>query len=161
MIRLFRRHSPWISAAALGLILIALGSFFLAKGLSVKAQITQGLKDEQVVSSKDARIPNVPVVDAETAKAQADAIKGHTLGTWGPYSQLPKDDPRRAQFIDGVALRTALNLAVLGFGVADLAIGAGAIILIAGLATLVLATPAMYFLAEMVMRRAETAGEKP
>lgn len=96
--------------------------------------------------------------DEETARAQADAIKQHTLGTWGPYSELPGDDPRRAQFIDGVALRTALNMAVMGFGVTQLVIGAGVLVLVAGLATVSLATPGLYFLAGMV---AEQSGRRP
>ena len=67
------------------------------------------------------------VTEAQT-KAQADVIKNHALGRWGPYSQLDREDPRRVAFIDGVALRTALNLAVVGSGVTDLVIGAGVII---------------------------------
>jgi hypothetical protein len=93
------------------------------------------------------------VDDAETARAQADVIKEHTLGTWGPYSELPRDDPRRAQFIDGVTLRTALNAAAMGFGVTELVIGTGILVLIAGAATLVLATPGLYFLAGVVVPR--------
>ncbi len=96
--------------------------------------------------------------DAETARAQADAINEHTLGRWGPYSQPPREDPRRAQYIDGVALRTALNLAVMGFGITDLLVGLGAILIVAGGATVGLATPALYFLAGMVVARKRPAG---
>jgi len=155
---LLLRHSPWLSALALGLVLLAAGAFTLVRALDVRQQIRQELRDEQVVTSQDARIPGVLVQDARTAKAQADAIKQHTLGTWGPFSQLPRDDPRRPQFIDGVALRTALNLAVMGFGIADLLLGLGAILLVAGAATVALATPALYFLAGMVVRRPQAQG---
>jgi hypothetical protein len=113
------------------------------------------LRAEQIVTSQDASIPGVIVDDAETARAQADVIKEHTLGTWGPYSELPREDPRRAQFVDGVALRTALNMAVMGFGITDLVIGAGVIVIIAGVATIALATPALYFLAGMVVKHQE------
>jgi hypothetical protein len=153
LIYLLRRHSPWVSALALGLALVAAGLFFIVKGLDVRDQIRTELRAEKITTSKDASIPGVLVKDAETAKAQADAIKQHTLGTWGPYSELPREDPRRAQFVDGVALRTALNMAVMGFGITDLAIGAGIIVLIAGAATVALATPALYFLAGMVVKR--------
>ena len=146
-----RRHLPWISTLVIGLVLSALGLFFIFSGMSARDEIRDQLRDEQVMTSADASIPNVPVQDEKTARAQAEAIKHHTLGTWGPYSQLPKDDPRRAQFIDGVALRTALNMAVMGFGITDLVIGAGVIVLIAGVATLMLATPALYILAAVVM----------
>lgn len=152
-----RRHLPWIAASVMGLLLVAVGAYSIIQGLDVRNQIRNELRDEQIITSQDASIPGVLVEDAETAKAQADVIKQHTLGTWGPYSQLPRDDPRRAQFVDGVALRTALNMAVMGFGITDLIIGMGVIVLLAGLATLGLATPALYLLAGMVVTRQESS----
>ncbi len=158
MVYFLLRHSPWLSSLALGLVLVVAGIYTLVRALDVRAEIRDELRDEQIVTSQDARIPGVLVQDAATAKAQADAIKEHTLGRWGPFSQLPRDDPRRAQFIDGVALRTALNLAVMGFGITDLLLGLGAILLVAGAATVALATPAIYFLAGMVVRRPQAQG---
>jgi uncharacterized membrane protein YidH (DUF202 family) len=146
-----RGHAPWIASLVLGLTLVIGGLFMVVQGISVRNEIRDELRDEQVRTSQDADPPGVLVDDATTARAQADAIKQHTLGTWGPYSELPREDPRRAQFIDGVALRTALNMAVMGFGVTQLVIGAGALVLVAGLATLFLATPGLYFLAGMVV----------
>jgi uncharacterized membrane protein YidH (DUF202 family) len=149
----FKRHAPWISSAVLGLLLVIGGGYMAGQGLAVRDEIRDELRAEQIVTSQDASIPGVLVDDAETARAQADVIKEHTLGTWGPYSQLPREDPRRAQFIDGVALRTALNMAAMGFGVTQLVIGAGVLVLVAGVATLFLATPGLYFLAGMVILR--------
>ncbi|MBI2872450.1 MAG: hypothetical protein HYY00_04580 [Chloroflexi bacterium] len=137
----------------IGLILVAAGLFFLVKGLDTRAEIREGLIAEQIITSRDASIPGVLVEDAATARAQSEAIKGHTYGRWGPYSKLDRDDPNRAVYLDGVTLRTALNLAIAGFGVADMAIGAGVLILMAGVATLLLAAPALYFLAGAVVRR--------
>src|SRR5581483_3825598 len=150
-----RRHAPWIASLVLGILLIAGGSYMIVQGRHVRNQLTDELRDEQIITSADASIPGVLVENAETAKAQADIIKEHTLGTWGPYSQLPRDDPRRAQFIDGVTLRSALNLAVMGFGITDLLVGAGLIVLLAGAATVFLATPGLYFLAAVVVPRPE------
>jgi hypothetical protein len=147
----FKRHAPWLASAILGLTLLVGGGYMVVQGMSVRDEIRDELRAEQITTSQDASIPGVLVEDAETARAQADVIKEHTLGTWGPYSELPREDPRRAQFIDGVTLRTALNMAVMGFGVTDLVIGAGALVVVAGLATLVLATPGLYFLAGMVV----------
>ena len=45
--------------------------------------------------------------------------------------------------MDGVALRTALNMAVMGFGLAEIAI--------AGIATLLFMVPALFFLVGMVI----------
>ena len=154
----FKRHAPWISSAILGLLLLIGGGYMVVEGLAVRDEITDELKAEQITTSKDASIPGVLVDDAETARAQADVIKEHTLGTWGPYSELPREDPRRAQFIDGVTLRTSLNMAVMGFGVTQLVIGAGVLVLVAGAATLLLATPGLYFLAGMVVQREQASG---
>lgn len=150
---LARRHGPWLSALLLGCVLVGAGVFSVVRGANVRSDIRTELIAEQVTTSDDASIPGVLVTDAETAKAQADAIKGHTLGTWGPYSELPRDDERRVAFVDGVALRTALNMAVMGFGITDMVIGGGIILTAAGAATVVFATPALYFLAGMVVPR--------
>ena len=156
-----RRHGPWLSTLAIGLALVAAGTFFVVEGLATRNEVKAQLMDEQVYTSADAAIPSVLIQDAATARAQADVIKEHTLGRWGPYSELPRDDPRRVSFIDGVALRTALNLAVVGFGISQMAIGAGAIILAAGVATLALATPALYFLAGMVVQQGAQNAQEP
>ncbi len=147
-----RRHAPWISSAILGLLLVTGGGYMVVEGKSVRGEIRDGLRDEQITTGQNARIPGVLVEDEETARAQAELIKEHTLGTWGPYSELPREDPRRAQFIDGVALRSALNMAVMGFGVTQLVIGAGVLVFVAGAATLLLATPGLYLLAGLVIR---------
>ncbi len=148
-----KRHLPWVSSVAIGALLVSVGIVFMVMGNNTRNEITKQLRDEQVTTSADSSIPGVLVESEETARAQADAIKNHTLGTWGPYSQLPKDDPRRVQFIDGVALRTALNMSVMGYEVTNLVIAGGAIILIAGLATMLLASPALYMLAGVVVSR--------
>jgi len=146
----FRRHAPWISSLILGFVLLLGGGYMVIQGLAVRSEIASELRAENIVTSEDASIPGVLVEDAETARAQADVIKEHTLGTWGPYSELPRDDPRRAQFIDGVTLRSSLNMAAMGFGITDLVVGVGALILVAGIATLALATPGLYLLAGML-----------
>ncbi len=146
-----RRHGPWLSIAVVGILLVAAGLFMIVRGSEAWADIERELRAEEVMTSGDAAIPGVPVVDAATARAQADVIKDHTLGRWGPYSSLERDDPRRASFIDGVALRSALNMAVMGFSLAEMAIGTGIIILIAGAATLLFAVPTLHILAGQVV----------
>ena len=86
-----------------------------------------------MITITDTPIPGVPVEDAETARAQQDAIESHTFGRWGPYSSLDRDDPRGDTYVTGLTLRNSLNLAVLGFGVADLATAMGAVTMVLGL----------------------------
>lgn len=146
-----RRHGPWLSIAIVGILLVAAGLFMIVRGSEAWAEIEGELRAEEVMTSGDAAIRGVLVTDAATARAQADVIKEHTLGRWGPYSSLERDDPRRASFIDGVALRSALNMAVMGFSLAELAIGTGIIILIAGAATLLFAVPTLHILAGQIV----------
>ena len=157
MLWFFKRHSPWLSSAFIGVLLIAAGVFFIVKGADAKAQVRAGLVEEQIRTGKDTvqfgEAEGTLVTDAKSALAQANTIKLHTMGQWGPYSQMARTDPNRATYLDGVALRTALNLAVMGFGVADMALGAGVIILIAGVATLLLAAPALFLLAGVAFPR--------
>lgn len=122
-----------VIAIVLGLGMVALGGLFTAMGVSAKHEVAEALKKEQIVTATDAPIPGVLVEDAKTAEAQQDAIEAHTFGQWGPYSQMKRDDPNRATYLNGLTLRTALNLAVVGFGVADLAIGVGAVTIVLGL----------------------------
>ena len=122
-----------VVAIALGIGMIALGAVFIAMGLEAKGDIRDALIKEQVVTSKDAPIPGVLVQDAKTAKAQQDAIESHTFGRWGPYSSLDREDPNRATYVTGLTIRNSLNLAVIGFGVADMATALGAVTIVLGL----------------------------
>lgn len=161
--RMLRQFS-WILGLLIGLALVAGGSFFIAKGVATKAQIRAALLEEQITTSADAEKvggrQGVLVSDPKTAQWQSDTIKLHTLGRWGPYSKMAREDPNRQTYINGVALRTALNLAILGFGVADMAIGTGAFIILAGVATLGVAVPVLYWWGKPAVAL-ETARAKP
>lgn len=145
------RRSLWIGAVAFGLALLVVGVFFIKTALDARAEIRAGLLEEQITTSKDAPIPGVLVQDAATAEAQAEAIKEHTLGKMGPYSKIPSKlesgapNPDRQTYINGVTLRTALYLAAMGFGVAELALGAGAVFLMLGVATITVLAPVTYW----------------
>jgi hypothetical protein len=130
-----------VAAMAIGIGMVVMGSVFVAMGAKARGDIRDALVKEQVITSKDAPIPGVLVEDARTAKAQQDAIEAHTFGKFGPYSKMKSDDPNRATYLNGLTLRNSLNLAVVGFGVADLAIGTGAISIILGLIVVGFAIP--------------------
>jgi hypothetical protein len=146
------RTHLWIGAAAVGLAFVALGILFVVMGLDAKATIRAALAEENVTTSSDAVEFGVPagllVRDARTAEAQANVIKMHSIERYGLYSEMERDDPNRATYVTGLTLRNALNLSVLGFGVADLAIGTGAVILLMGMATLAVGVPALYGMTE-------------
>ena len=130
-----------VVAILLGIGMVALGVIFVLMGYGAKSDIREALLKEKVITGADSAIPDVLVEDVETAKAQQDTIEAHTFGRFGPYSGMERDDPNRDVYIKGLTLRNALNLAVVGFGVADLAIGIGWVTVVLGLMIAGLAIP--------------------
>jgi hypothetical protein len=130
-----------VVAVLMGLGMMALGVVFIVLGAEAKNDIRGALSKEQVITSTDASIPGVPVEDVQTARAQAEAIEAHTFGRFGPYSSMQRDDPNRQVYLNGLTLRNSLNLAIVGFGVGDLAIGMGAVTVVLGLIIAALAVP--------------------
>jgi hypothetical protein len=137
---------------AVGAVLIALGGFLIAKALAARAEITQTLIDENATTPSgggrpggepadpshptfDPGMPVQPIKDERTARTRIEEIKFRTLGTVGSYQSLAPDDERRQWFLNGLTIRAALGLAVMGYGVANIAMALGtALVLIGGVA---------------------------
>ncbi len=157
--QLVRRYM-WLVPVVLGLVFVGAGAFMVQQGRAAKDEVRAALIQEKVTTSKDARIPEALVSDAATADAQADAILAHSLTSSNglTYAEMKRDDPARATYLDGVTLRTALNLAVMGFKVSDLVIGIGAFIIVMGVTNIAVMAPVLYWLrgteAEKVPARA-------
>ena len=139
-----KRHL-WVGALAFGLLFIVLGTLFMVIGLDAKDMIRTALADENVTTSADAVEYGVPagviVTDAKTAEAQAEVIKKHSFDRYGRYADMDRDDINREAYL---TLRNSLNMAVMGFGVADLAIGMDAVIVLMGVGTLAFVAPVLY-----------------
>ncbi len=152
------RKNLWIAAIALGLTFLAIGVFFVVMGLEAKATIRTALAEENVTTSKDAVEFGVPagllVEDARTAEAQANVIKKHSFDRWGRYSEMDRDDPNRDSYLKGLTLRNALNLSVLAFGVANLAMGVGAVVIVMGMVFIGVGALALHGLPETEESRA-------
>ena len=138
----------WIGALALGLLFVGMGALFMVTALEAKGMIRAALAEENVTTSKDAVNfgvrAGVLVADATTAEAQSEVIKMHSIERYGLYSEMERDDPNRANYIKGLTLRNSLNMAVMGFGVADLAMGMGAIVVLMGVGTMAFLAPVVY-----------------
>jgi len=138
----------WLGALALGIVFIAVGAMFMITGMDAKNMITNELVAQDISLGNDAvefgGTPGDLVNDAVTAEVEAKIIALHTDGKYGVYSSLERDDPHRDDIIKALALRNSLNMAVMGHGVANLAIGAGAIIVLMGAGTLALVAPVLY-----------------
>lgn len=154
------KKNIWMAAIVAGLIFAIAGAVMVWQGADAKAQVKDGLVAENVTVSSDASLfgqKGGELVDsASTAKLQADIIHYHSLtgdksvvngkivgGT--PYSGMSRDDPARATYLDGVALRSSLMLAYMGFKVGDLVMGLGAAFILVGVSTAGLLAPALYW----------------
>ena len=130
-----KKSLPSIVAMLLSLVLIGTGIVLVAQGFSAKSQVTDELAAEHITTPDDASIPGVPVNSAATAKAQADIIQHHVLGTTEgkTYAELDREDPARATYLSAVTLRTSLMSAYMAFKLADLVTGLGALFFALGL----------------------------
>ena len=116
--------------------------------------VQEALIAEQATTAGDAVIPNAPIVNLATAEAQEDIITVHTLGALGPYGELERGSDERASYLDGLTIRNSLNMAIMGFKVADLVMGVGAVIVMVGAASLLLLTPLLYWIRQPAAERA-------
>ena len=130
-----------VVAIVVGLGMVIVGGLFITLGLDAKGDIAAALEKEKVITAGDAAIPGVLVEDVQTAKAQQDAIEAHTFGRFWPYSGMERDDHNRDVYLKGLTLRNALNLAIVGYGAADLAIGLEIVTVVLGLIVGGLAVP--------------------
>jgi hypothetical protein len=144
----------WLGPIVLGIVFAAGGVYMMAEGRAAKDDVRDALARENITTSEDASIPNVPVDDAETAEAEADVIEKHVLEITGGkrYAELERDDPNRAVVLNSVTLRSALNLAIMGFRVSDLVVGMGAFMVVAGLMNALFLAPAVYYASRVADR---------
>lgn len=169
------KQQLWVAAVAVGLIFVISGAVMLWQGNVAKGDVKAGLQAEAVTTGADAELFGVaaglPVDSPETAWAQAETIHYHSLkGEAGvdkqvvdgkiiggiPYSGMEREDPARATYLNGVALRTALTQAYMGFKVADLVMGVGAAFVLVGLSVAGLLGPALYWAANAATVREES-----
>ncbi|MBM3944515.1 MAG: hypothetical protein FJ317_03370 [SAR202 cluster bacterium] len=129
----------WIVVAGFAAVFLAIGGYLVYAGFEARAEVKAMLVEEQVYAGAGTEawgvVPGTLVDNAVTARAQANLIKEHTLGRYGPWGTIPREDTATRQtFVNGVALRSALGLAEMGFGVALMAIAVGGMAILMGVA---------------------------
>ncbi len=127
-----------------GLVSLVIGIVFIAQSVSVKALITEGMAAEGQTSQlpeegEEGYFEGNVVDTAEEATAVANYLLGHIhdigdSGGTSTYGNLERGSEERATYLDGFALVTGLNLAVMGFGVATIALASGVVMITSGLA---------------------------
>ena len=125
---------PGLIALGLSVVLVAAGVVMLIMGVDARSQVAANLAAENITTPDDAAIPNAPVTNAATAMAQAEIIQDHTLETTGgqTWADMDREDELRPYYLQAVTLRTSLMSAYMGFKVAELVIGLGALFLVVG-----------------------------
>ncbi len=123
-----------------GLVSLVIGIVFIAQSVSVKAKVTEGLADEGQTSQlpeegEEGYFEGNVVDTAKEATAVAEYLLGHMHGDDGNdrYNTLERGSDERASYLDGFSLVTGLNLAVTAFGVAQIALAAGVVMITTGL----------------------------
>ncbi len=124
-----------------GLVGLVIGIVFIVQSVSVKALVTEGLAAEgqtsQLPGEGEEGYFDGNVVDtAAEATAVADYLLSHMHGEDGNdrYNNLERGSDERASYLDGFSLVTGLNLAVTAFGVAQIALASGVVMITTGLA---------------------------
>jgi hypothetical protein len=125
----------WLGAIGFGLVLVGAGGFMINEARMAHNEVRDTLADERIITAEDAEIPLAAVDNADEAKAQADIIREHALEASGgkTYSEMDRNDPARATYLNSVTLRTALMESYLAFKVSDLVLGMGVIVVLLGL----------------------------
>jgi hypothetical protein len=143
--------------------LMAGGVFALNQSITGRNEAKKKLAAEKIVTTEDAEIPNTPVTDHETAHAMADVIQKHALEATGglTYAELgrymsanspddpagtsdeaqalkdengnPVPNPLRQLALQAVTLQSALLSSALAFHLAELGMGVGVFLIVAGL----------------------------
>jgi len=178
------RHWFWVAPLVLGVMFIAGGLYMVREGRDAKDEVRDAIVRENITTSQDASLPNVQVTNAATAKSEAQAIEAHVLKATGgeTYATVdryvaadgvgttsdkdnalivdgnPVPNPARNTAFQGAALRTSLNLAVMGFKVSDLVIGMGFFMVVVGGTFIVFLAPAVYYAAELANQRSREKG---
>lgn len=142
------RRFLWVYPLLVGLVFVGAGAFMISEGNAAKQDVKEALLAERIITANDAAIPGVPVVDVATAQAQSDIIFTHLMNQTGgrTYGELERTDPLRNTYVTAVTLRTALNLAIMGFKVSDLVMGIGAFMIVMGATHVLVLAPALFWL---------------
>jgi hypothetical protein len=143
--------------ALLGAAFVIGGLTMAFMGYQARQEVVQALVDENLSVSDPAtlltfegarapegvEVPEVVIDTAAEARAQALVIRTHTLTrTEGKtYSEMDREDPNRAFYLDSLVLQDSLNQAYASLQISLLVIGVGVAFFGAGSGTLVFGLP--------------------
>jgi hypothetical protein len=138
---------PAALVVVFGVISLVVGITVMGVAFSKQVWMTEAMKQEKVelaaLGVKDVA-PGIIIASAEQAQVAADTVREHRHGiapTYGDLMAGGKYDPTNTKhllYAQALNLENYLYLAVLGFGVVQLALGVGAFMVITGLALIII-----------------------
>ena len=126
----------------LGVVAIVVGAIFVAQGFAKNDLLVTSMQQEQItlgIESGDIEAGEV-IDNAAEAQLAGDTVREHRHGIAPTYGDLlggeryNPTDPTQLTYAQALNLENYLYLAVLGFGVTQIALGAGAFMIVTGLA---------------------------
>lgn len=138
------RRRIWLLLLIAGLVAFALGTLFVVQGVTKADWMSDAMRQEAVTLGLDENaIAHGDVVDsAAEAQHAADIIREHRHSIAPTYQDLlagsgGRYDPTNTthlSYTQALNMENYLYMAVLGFGVAQMAEGVGAFMLVTGVA---------------------------
>jgi hypothetical protein len=116
-----------------GVVCVLIGGFFVYQGISKSNLVINAMRSENITYGGAGGDINGIIDTSAEAATMAAILNTHSHEQFGNYSQLKRDDPNRQQILNAMTMQNALNLAVMGSGVAEMAEGTGGFMLIIGL----------------------------
>jgi len=132
----------WLILLVLAIVAFALGTVFIVQGVTKSAWMSDAMRTEQVtlgLSNESIAEGNFVDSSAEAQKA-ADTIREHRHSIAPTYNDLlagghfNASDPIQLTYAQAMNMENYLYLSVLGFGVAQMALGAGVFMLVVAIA---------------------------
>jgi hypothetical protein len=138
----FIKGKIWLAVIALAVVSFALGATFIAQGVTKAAWMSDAMRLEAVTLGLDeGEVASGNVIDtAAEAQSAGDTIREHRRGIAPTYNDLLEggrfnaSDTEQLTYAQALNMENYLYLAVLGFGVTQMAIGMGVFMLVVAIA---------------------------
>ncbi|MBM4432836.1 MAG: hypothetical protein FJ025_02400 [Chloroflexi bacterium] len=134
-----RRLIP-VMIIVLGIISVVIGFVFVGQSVAKKNLVTQQMLSENVKLALSQGAEPTLIADAATAQAAADLIREHRRNIAPTYQDLlagkgyDPTNPDHLRYAQALNMGNYLYLGVLAFGLTDVVLGSGVIMILTGVA---------------------------
>ena len=124
----------------LGLVSIIIGGVFLGLGFSKDGQLKEAMRAEHVALGIESELEGQVIDSLSEAQIAGDTIREHRHGIAATYEDLLGEgrydptNPEHLTYAQALNLENYLYLAVVAFGLTQVTMGTGAVLIVIGLA---------------------------